>query len=352
MNHTAFAAGERQQSHRDGQNRKRRKVLEAVVLVFGPVERLRSRGASGPAPVHLEIRHLARDAEGEHRERRQHNQRANGDAKRCHVRSVRLSAPQSPRQPDRFENDRPVHLGASLRPFDEDDGHFGDAKSALDGFPGHLHLKRIAARLERRQRQLHQCVAPPAAITRCGVADVEAGDDPDVEIRKPAEQPAIGRPVRDSSARHVPRADDEVGRRRRRDQVREVANVVREVGIHLRYQIGVERERALHPFDVRRSEAASASAMQHVDAPREARAEVFRNLAGAVRRAVVHDQHADAGDVHQLSNQMGKGLALVEGRDDDGARRRAGCGGRQRQASYRERTRALGRSKKRQDPGC
>ena len=101
-----------------------------------------------------------------------------------------------------------------------------------------------------------------------------------------------------------------------------MTRVVREVGVHLADDVDRLVNRALDAVDVRAAEPASIGPVHDVDAARMLAREVVRDLAGAVRRLVVHDEHADVGLLQQALDQRRQVLALVVGRDDDERARR------------------------------
>src|SRR4029078_10207859 len=99
-----------------------------------------------------------------------------------------MSRREPPRQQRGLEEHRAVQFRASLRALDEYDWHFHDAQDAVDRFPGHFHLKRIAARFERREGQCQERLTAPAAIARGRILDAPPGDYTNLDIRKAAHE--------------------------------------------------------------------------------------------------------------------------------------------------------------------
>ena len=139
----------------------------------------------------------------------------------------------------------------SLRALHEDNRYFDDAQAPLDRFPCHFHLKGVAAGLQCLERQRQQRLPSPAAIACGRILDAKAGDNPDVEIGEAAQHPAVERPVRDAAPWHVARSDHQIGGCRRGNHGRQVSHIVRQVRVHLRDEVGVGGQCALHAFDVR-----------------------------------------------------------------------------------------------------
>ena len=74
------------------------------------------------------------------------------------------------------------------------------------------------------------------------------------------------RPVGGAAAGRVARAQREVGAGvDRRDQARDVARVVGEVGVHVQHEIGAAIECPLEAGDVGHTETLSLRAMEHLD---------------------------------------------------------------------------------------
>ena len=93
---------------------------------------------------------------------------------------------------------------------------------------------------------------------------------------------------------------------------------MREVGVHLADEIDVGlRDRLLQAIDVRAPKPALAGAVHHLDAARVLARERVGDRPGAVGRAIVDDQHAEARVREHAAHEDRQVLALVIGRDDD-----------------------------------
>jgi len=82
-------------------------------------------------------------------------------------------------------------------------------------------MRRRPARLPQRKPR------------RLGIGEGQAGDEADVDVGEAGEESALPRPVDESAAGAIARADDEVVARAEIDQLREVAGIVGVVGVHL-----------------------------------------------------------------------------------------------------------------------
>ena len=98
-----------------------------------------------------------------------------------------------------------------------------------------------------------------------------------------------------------------------------------EVAVHLEHELGALRERPPEARDVRRADPLLRLAVEHGD-PRELRGEPVGDLAGAVGRAVVDDEHAVLRRVEHLAERRDHGLEVlplvVRGEAEDRARHR------------------------------
>jgi hypothetical protein len=134
----------------------------------------------------------------------------------------------------------------------------------------------------------------------------------------------VQRPALDAAAGHVARPEHDVGAVPGRvDQPREVGGIVGEVGVHLDHEVGAGRQRLAESGEVGAAEAVLALAMQDADVGVLER-EPVGEVAGAVRRRVVHDEHG-ARDGRVAARERGprerdhgrEVLALVVGGEDD-----------------------------------
>ena len=136
------------------------------------------------------------------------------------------------------------------------------------------------------------------------VAHRRAEHDPRVPRAAAREHAAEEAPVGHAAPRYVPRSEHEVGLGAGLDQPRQVSRVVREVGVHLEHEVGARRERALESREVGPPEPFLRRAVQDLDRL-ELRGQPVGDLAGAVRRAVVHDQDAVVGSRLRELRQRG-----------------------------------------------
>ena len=116
-------------------------------------------------------------------------------------------------------------------------------------------------------------------------------------------------PVADAAAGHVARAEREVGAVvDRLQQAGEVGGIVGEVGVHLHHVARAVVERVAEAGEVGGPDAVLLGAVEHLH-PVVLGGELVGELAGAVGRAVVDDEHAKA---------LGRGAGehLAGGRDD------------------------------------
>src|SRR5437867_1423809 len=104
-----------------------------------------------------------------------------GDAQRGHL-------------PHRLEDDRAVHLRASLLAVDEGDRNFGDGEPGPQGPIRRLDLERVAARPYRREVDRLE-PSPPVALETAGrVAHRHAEPGPRVEAARRPDEPACRAP--------------------------------------------------------------------------------------------------------------------------------------------------------------
>ena len=95
---------------------------------------------------------------------------------------------------------------------------------------------------------------------------------------------------------HVARTDREVGALLDRgDQLGKHGGVVREVGVHLDHHVVATRQPDAEPGSIRGAEAGLRPPTQHLDAA-EVDVELLGAVGGAVRAAVVDDEHVGVGE--------------------------------------------------------
>ena len=199
------------------------------------------------------------------------------------------------------------------------------------------------------ERQRGERLAAPAAVAAGAVARVEPRDRADVGVREAAEEPAPQRPVHDRAAGHVARAD----RRGRRARWRRSDRG--------RWRGSCERSASIWQIDVAPAGRARAGCRRRTSArgrgrsvrcitstrPGYASASSSASCAGAVRRLVVDDQHADtSGYAISACDQHRQVVALVVSRHDDQRRARRH---RQRRPSMRSDGDLLGDQSDQQD---
>ena len=160
----------------------------------------------------------------------------------------------------------------------------------------HLDEERVAVRDHAVERQARERLAPPAAEAARAVARRQPRDRADVAVRERAEKDPVQRPVHDADAVQIARADHEVvvaARPRAPAGTPDRARGRRPSGRSDRRRSCAKR--VLQAVDVRASEPAWAGAVHHFDAARDTRAASASAICtGAIRRAVVDDQHAEA----------------------------------------------------------
>ena len=217
---------------------------------------------------------------------------------------------------------RPDIFDAPCAALDEDDRHLADAPALPRDLEHGLHHERVAVRQEPLEVQPRQRVAPPAAVPARAVARGQPGDGADVAVRERAQDDAAQRPVHHADAVQVARAEHEVVVGRRRDEIRQVPRVVRQVRVHLADEVGVG---ARAPSGSRRDTTGPARARPSGASPAGARdssrASSSATAPGAVGRLVVDDQHLVRRTASRIrGTSTGQVVALVVRRDDDRGR--------------------------------
>jgi len=212
----------------------------------------------------------------------------------------------------------PSHLAAPRAAVHEADRHLAEAAVAGAGCEvEHLHQERVARGVElvpRHQLQQRRLIGAEA---RGAVEGRQEEEDPDEPVRRGAEQSAVEGPGADLPPARITGPDDDVGPRQRGEHPRDVAGIVREVGVHGDDGRAAPGEREAEPVCQRGAEAPRALAVDHGEV-RAARGEPIGDRTGAVRRPVVHDEHVRAGlGGADGRDEIGEVLALVEGGQDD-----------------------------------
>ncbi len=118
-------------------------------------------------------------------------------------------SPHRVTQPERLEDDRPVHLGVAGHAVGERDRDLDHAQTRSHDAVRHLHLEHVAARLHAVEPDRTQRIGAVDPISGRGVVDRQSEHDRHVAVA-PAGQPrpATG-PSRDRAPGDVTRADHE-----------------------------------------------------------------------------------------------------------------------------------------------
>src|SRR5260221_2501780 len=232
-----------------------------------------------------------------------------------HHRITREARAQHPEE--RLQKNRARHLGLADATILEHDRHLANAIAALPEDVGHLDLERVALRANLAQIERAQRLGPVAAVAAGTIVHRHAKHGAGEDVAAPADELAQRRPVGRAAPSNVARANHQVRPLARLEEVRQIARIVRKVGIHLEDQIVAVRDGILEAFDVGGAEAELAGTMQHVYLwlPRTERVD---DLSGAVWRVIVYDQQV--GCRHEAQNILDQAddiLPLVVGWDDD-----------------------------------
>src|SRR2546423_8927601 len=136
---------------------------------------------------------------------------------------------QPPRQKKCLQNDAARHLGGPGATIAEDDRHLTYHQTAPIGLRRRLNLDRESGRSRRGCSQRGQCALREGFECAGDIAHGEAQQGCCVAGACPAQQTPPPRPPRRLSARHVARADYDVGALRdRADQAGEIGRVMRQ----------------------------------------------------------------------------------------------------------------------------
>jgi len=226
---------------------------------------------------------------------------------------------QSPRRHSSqgLGSDLPAHLRVAADALDELDRDLAHAQPEPQAARHHVGLEHVARALHRIQVDGLEGRPAEQPVARRGVAHVHPQQHPDVEVPSAREQLSPERPVHDTATRDPPRADHEVGVAQGVEQQVELLGLVGPVGVHLADHVVPLVERDPEPVLVRRPEAALLGAVQDLDGV-VARGQLVGDLAGAVGRVVVDDQHPPR--IGQVGEDRGDDLlevaGLVVGRQD------------------------------------
>src|SRR5207248_1399770 len=185
-----------------------------------------------------------------------------------------------------------------------------------------LDLKGIAARADAVEVDRFEHLAPKALEAPGQVAHAQPEHPTRIEGATLAHQAPQRAPVAHTAAGHVARAQGQIGAGTHSpQQAGEVGGIVREVAVHLHQKARLAIERVAEAGQVGGTDAALLAAMEHFQPIALAR-QAVGDLARAIGRAVIHDQHAKA-----IGRRAGEHLprgsddrldvvALVVGRED------------------------------------
>ncbi|MFA6955937.1 MAG: hypothetical protein WC538_08715 [Thermoanaerobaculia bacterium] len=182
----------------------------------------------------------------------------------------------------------------------------------------HFDQERIAAREDRVEVDRLQHVAPVASESRRAVVRAQAERVPGERVRAAAQCAPSGRAVQRASAFDVTRADHHVAFAAELEDRRNVAGVMREVGVHRHDAVEARRQRVPEAGEVSGTEAELAGSMDDVNPTGRARCPLIGEPAGAVgRRIVDHDDAQPDRQGEQVGQQEVDVLFLVVRRNDD-----------------------------------
>src|SRR5439155_10737930 len=182
--------------------------------------------------------------------------------------------------PDRLRDDRLRHLRASDLTVCERDRNLDDLEAGTQCPVSRLDLEGVALRVDGVEIDRLENRAPIALEAACQVADLHAQDDSRIEGAAGRNETAEQTPVPHASAGDVPRAEGEICPVfDSRDQAGDVVRIVREVAVHLQYELPVTRERVSEAGQIGRTEALLALAVEDVDVA-ELPGEAVGELAG------------------------------------------------------------------------
>lgn len=181
-------------------------------------------------------------------------------------------------------------MGALL----EEDGHLCDAEAVVVHAVDHLLEEGVAGASHAEGVHRLEYAAPVAAEARRAVAHRHAEQCAGVQVREAREQAAGERPVGDASARHVARADHEVGVLAGREQLRQVARVVAAVAVHRQHPVGAGVEAEAEAREVGAAQPELCRAPQQMQ-PWLVAARALDEIAGAIGARVIDDERFEPG---------------------------------------------------------
>jgi DNA polymerase (family X) len=202
-----------------------------------------------------------------------------------------------------------------------------DRETGAEGTVDRLDLEGVADRGDALEPDCLQHGPPVALETARRVANAESEHGLGVQTASPADGAADAPPVAYRSTRHVAGAEGQIRLACRGDEARNVAGVMREVGVHRQDELRSLGESTTEACDVSGPEAVLGRAVEDIHVG-ELGGEPVRDVAGSVRRRVVDDEHAAiqlVGGEHvpESSDDALQVLPLVvRGHADDEAHRR------------------------------
>jgi hypothetical protein len=196
------------------------------------------------------------------------------------------------------------------------DRHLSEAKAVDPGLVGHLPVHHVAGDADPVELRLLEHLAAIGPKPARGVADRNAGHEGDVLVGEPGEDWAPEAPLAAPSAHDVSRADHHVASLELLQELRNLARMVGEIGVHLEeHPVALWIQEALPKRrDHGRTPAALAVAREQVDPARIFEHRLLDRGRGAVRAPVVRHPDVDSRTERQeLVDEGGHVLPLVVG---------------------------------------
>ncbi len=136
-----------------------------------------------------------------------------------------------------------------------------------------------------------------------------------------ADQAAMPGPTPRIPTSNIPRTQHQIGALGRRYQTREITRIVREIGIHLRYELGVSLQGVPEARHIRTPDTVFPGAGKEVDLPGKPICQGTNDRGRPVGGAIVHDQNAVPRSQRQNAlDERSNRLCFVIGRHNDGDR--------------------------------
>ena len=232
--------------------------------------------------------------------------------------------PNAQRQDDPQGRDRfvAVDLRGPALPVDERDGRFAEPRPEPLQPPEDFLLERIAATADGVHVEPAQDGRAVTAVAAAAILAPQAQQASGVEIHAPAHQVPPQRPALDTAAGNVTRSDHHVDRRaagriHARQQLRQIARLVAEIGVHVEHVLVAVLDRVFHARQNGRAQPQLARPMETME-PGVLGRLLVAPMAGAVRGIVVDHQQVGVGsEAKNLLHQPGEILHLVVRRHRD-----------------------------------